>query len=63
MGPDGDTLGEKQWKWLEIELRTLGNLTLIGNGIQIMVEDDLLLRSGTRRVESVYTSSLRGLQE
>jgi alkaline phosphatase D len=38
-GADGDTLGEEQWKWLENELKTPGDLTLIGNGIQIIVED------------------------
>lgn len=36
---DGDTLGEEQWTWLEHELKTPGDLTLIGSGIQIMTED------------------------
>lgn len=35
----GDTLGEQQWKWLESELRSPGNLTFIASGIQILPQD------------------------
>lgn len=35
----GDTLGEDQWKWLENELKTPGNVTLIGLGIQVLVHN------------------------
>lgn len=38
-GPEADCLGEEQWAWLETELKAPGDLTLIGNGIQIMAED------------------------
>jgi alkaline phosphatase D len=36
---DGDCIGEEQWAWLENELKTPGDLTLIGSGVQVMVED------------------------
>jgi len=36
---DGDSLGEEQWAWLEEELKTPGDITLIGSGLQVMVED------------------------
>mmetsp|Transcript_6028 Transcript_6028/g.10633 ORF Transcript_6028/g.10633 Transcript_6028/m.10633 type:complete len:380 (+) Transcript_6028:618-1757(+) len=37
--PDGDCLGEEQWTWLENELKTPGNLTVIGSGLQVTAED------------------------
>lgn len=38
---EGDSLGEEQWQWLENELKNPGDLTIIGNGIQINIEDRL----------------------
>ena len=35
----GDTLGEQQWKWLESELKSPGNVTFIASGIQILPQD------------------------
>ena len=37
--PEGDTLGEIQWEWLQNELQTETDLFLIMNGIQVNVED------------------------
>ncbi|CAG9324367.1 unnamed protein product [Blepharisma stoltei] len=38
---DGDSLGEEQWNWLEKELKNPGDITIIGNGLQITVQDRL----------------------
>lgn len=40
-GPEGDTLGQLQWEWLESQLNTPADLFIITNGIQINVEDRL----------------------
>ncbi|CAG9327160.1 unnamed protein product [Blepharisma stoltei] len=36
---DVDILGEEQWKWLENQLKTPGDITLIASGIQVYTED------------------------
>jgi alkaline phosphatase D len=36
---EGDTLGEKQWKWLENELKSPANVTFIASGIQVIPQD------------------------
>lgn len=38
-GPDGDTLGEEQWGWLESCLSDEIDLFIIMNGIQVNIED------------------------
>lgn len=37
-GPNGDTLGEEQWKWLEQELRKPAALRLIVSGYQVFLD-------------------------
>lgn len=34
-----DVLGEEQWQFLENELKDLGDITIIANGLQVIVED------------------------
>ena len=36
---EGDTLGEPQWKWLEKELSTPGDLTFVVSGMQVLTQD------------------------
>ena len=37
--PDGDFLGEEQWRWFEAAVRQNASLTIIGSGLQILVDD------------------------
>lgn len=37
-GRDGDTLGERQWKWLENQLRQPARLRLIVSGYQVLLD-------------------------
>lgn len=41
--PDGDSLGEEQWAWLESELKSFKGLKIIGNGLQVNTEDRSIL--------------------
>ena len=36
---EGDSLGEEQWNWLELELSTNETIKVIGNGLQINAHD------------------------
>lgn len=38
-GPEGDTLGEAQWSWLEEQLRRPADLRLLVSGIQVITEE------------------------
>ena len=37
--PDGDFLGAEQWRWFEAAVRQNASLTIIGSGLQILVDD------------------------
>lgn len=40
-GPEGDTLGEAQWEWLELQLKEPASLRLLVSGYQILLGADV----------------------
>lgn len=67
-GPEGDVLGEKQWKWLEGELKQPGaDLVVIGSSIQVLAQEHRFEKWGNfpkakdRLYQAIRESGARGV--
>lgn len=67
-GPEGDTLGESQWKWLEGELKKPGaDLVVIGSSIQVLAQEHRFEKWGNfpkakdRLYRTIRESGARGV--